>query len=157
MKFEQYKFLKNSLIEKASISKGQAVGTPSPLVWAYLGDALYTLYVRERLVKEENNKVRVLNDVSAGIVSAVMQAKASDALLELLTEEEHDILRRGRNTKSSVPKSASVAEYRKSTGFECLLGWLHGSGQDERMYILMDKALDFSLEYLKTGEGKDES
>ena len=157
MKFEQYKFLKKSLLEKAHIGKGQAAGQPSPLVWAYLGDALYALYVRKNLVREENNKVRVLNDVSAKLVSAVVQAKSVDFLSDCLTAEEKDIVRRGRNTKSSVPKSASVDEYRKSTGFECLLGWLHYKGQEERLEDLMGRALRFSLEYLKTGEADNES
>ena len=74
------------------------------------------------------------------MVSAVMQAKAMDILTEELTPEEAAIARRGRNTKSTVPKSASVREYRQGTAWEALVGWLFLSEQEERLGDFLDKS-----------------
>ena len=74
------------------------------------------------------------------MVSAVMQAKAMDALVESLSTEEAAIARRGRNTKSTVPKSASVREYRQGTAWEALVGWLFLSEQEERLEAFLDQS-----------------
>ena len=79
-----------------------------PLVLAYIGDAYFHLFVRGRLLSYEQNKVQVLNQFSAQMVSAVWQDKAYHALEHMLTEEEIAIYKRGRNCKSRVSKSASV-------------------------------------------------
>ncbi|WP_425059783.1 Mini-ribonuclease 3 [Sporomusa carbonis] len=111
-----------------------------PLVLAYIGDAYFTLYVRTRLLGYEQNKVRVLHTFDAKMVSAVMQSKAVKALETGLTPEEADIVRRGRNAKSTVPKSASVAQYRYATGFEALMGYLYLQKKYERLSQIVDKA-----------------
>ncbi len=152
MKFEQYKALRGQLLEK--MADGATVDTmPAPLVLAWLGDGTFSLYVRKRLLAAETNKVRVLNDVSAAMVSAVMQAKALQALLPELTEAEHDMVRRGRNTKSAVPKSASMGEYRQSTGFECLLGWLCWQGQEKRLDKIMGDAFAVIIRHMNSLDG----
>ena len=110
------------------------------LVLAYIGDAYFTLYVRSRLLAYEQNKVRVLHTFDAKIVSAVMQSKAIKALEPELLPEEADIVRRGRNAKSTVPKSASIAEYRWATGFEALVGFLYLQKRQERLSEIVDKA-----------------
>ncbi|MBP2637653.1 MAG: mrnC [Firmicutes bacterium] len=110
------------------------------LVLAYIGDAYFTLYVRSRLLAYEQNKVRVLHTFDAKIVSAVMQSKAIKALESELSSEETDIVRRGRNAKSTVPKSASIAEYRWATGFEALVGFLYLQKRQERLSEIVDKA-----------------
>lgn len=110
------------------------------LVLAYIGDAYFTLYVRSRLLAYEQNKVRVLHTFDAKIVSAVMQSKAIKALEAELSPEETDIVRRGRNAKSTVPKSASIAEYRWATGFEALVGFLYLQKRQERLSEIVDKA-----------------
>lgn len=148
MNFKQYNFLKKNLLEKVLSAPCEKKPLPSTLVLAYLGDTIFSLYVRKRLVAVEKNKVQVINDISAFCVSAVMQAKALDAIMEDLNEEEIDIVRKGRNTKSAVPKSASVSEYRKSTGFEMLLGWLYWCESKERLYLLEDKAFTFMINFL---------
>ncbi|HWR09851.1 Mini-ribonuclease 3 [Sporomusa sp.] len=112
----------------------------SPLVLAYIGDAYFTLYVRTRLLGYEQNKVRVLHTFDAKIVSAVMQSKAVKILEDQLTPEEADIVRRGRNAKSTVPKSASIAEYRYATGFEALMGFLYVQKNYDRLSEIVDKA-----------------
>ncbi|SMD14195.1 Mini-ribonuclease 3 [Sporomusa malonica] len=110
------------------------------LVLAYVGDAYFTLYVRTRLLGYEQNKVRVLHTFDAKMVSAVMQSKAVKALEDQLTPEEADIIRRGRNAKSTVPKSASIAEYRYATGFEALVGYLYLRKKHDRLSEIVDKA-----------------
>ena len=158
MKFEQYKSLKKQLLQKA-VSNKQTDDKiqPAPLVLAYIGDAIFSLYIRNRLHLLEKNKVRVLGDISAQMVSAVMQAQVLDFLNESLTAEEADIVRRGRNTKSVVPKSASIVEYRKSTGFECLLGWLHWRGDESRIKSLLCEAFAFLARRLLQEEKGDVS
>lgn len=110
-----------------------------PVELAYIGDAVFSLYVRRRLLPVSSH-VQVLHDLAARMVSAVMQAKAMDALEGDLTEEESQIARRGRNTKSTVPKSASVREYRQGTAFEALMGYLYLMDQKERLHELMDRS-----------------
>ena len=99
------------------------VKTLSPLVTAYIGDAYFHLYVRTRLLSV-THKINKLHDLSAEIVSAVAQAAAYKEIESQLTDDERDIFRRGRNAKSHAPRSATVAEYHASTGFESLLGEL---------------------------------
>ncbi len=110
-----------------------------PVELAYIGDAVFSLYVRRRLLPVSSH-VQVLHDLAARMVSAVMQARAMDALEGDLTEEESRIARRGRNTKSTVPKSASVREYRQGTAFEALMGYLYLMDQKERLHQLMDRS-----------------
>lgn len=111
-----------------------------PLVLAYIGDAFFSLYVRTRLLSYEQHKVRILHTYDARIVSASMQARACKALEDMLTEDERTIVRRGRNAKSTVPKSATVSEYRYSTGFEALLGYLYIQNQHERLAEIVERA-----------------
>ena len=111
-----------------------------PLVLAYIGDAYFHLFVRGRLLSYEQNKVQVLNQFSAQMVSAVWQDKAYHALEHMLTEEEIAIYKRGRNCKSRVSKSASVAQYHSSTGFEALLGTLYLQEDNDRLYEIAEAA-----------------
>ena len=111
-----------------------------PLVLAYIGDAYFHLFVRGRLLSYEQNKVQVLNQFSAQMVSAVWQDKAYHALEPMLTVEEIAIYKRGRNCKSRVSKSASVAQYHSSTGFEALLGTLYLQEDNDRLYEIAEAA-----------------
>ncbi len=115
----------------------------SPLVLAYIGDAYFHLFVRGRLLSYEQAKVQALHEFSAQIVSARWQAKAWYGIESMLTEEEKAVFRRGRNAKSHAPRSASVAEYHTSTGFEALLGSLYLKEQDERLYEIAEAAFQF--------------
>ena len=109
-----------------------------PLVLAYIGDAYFNLFVRGRLLSYEQSKVQVLHSFGAQIVSAVWQARAYDGIEAMLTEEEKAVYRRGRNAKSHAPRSASVAQYHMSTGFEALLGSLYLQENMERLYELAE-------------------
>lgn len=101
----------------------EEIQTLSPLVFAYIGDAYFHLYVRTRLLKI-SHRINKLHELSAKIVSAVSQSKAYEKIEQNLTEEEKNFFRRGRNAKSHAPKNSTVAEYHASTGFETLLGEL---------------------------------
>ena len=120
----------------------------SPLALAYIGDAYFSLYVRQKLLVYEQNKVRILHTLGAKIVSAKMQFKALKTIEDELTEEEKDIVRRGRNTKSTVPKSASISEYRYSTGFESLIGYLYMKKNEERLFCICKKSFEVILKDL---------
>lgn len=115
----------------------------SPLVLAFVGDAIYGLLVRERLVLIANTSVGKLHRKSVQYVSAKAQAAAIDQIEGQLTEEEDRIYKRGRNASvNSVPKNADVADYHKATGFEALFGYLYLSNQHERISHLFDLVWD---------------
>ena len=112
--------------------------TLNPLVLAYIGDAYFHLFIRGRILSYEQNKVQVLNQFSAQIVSAVWQDKAYSAIEPMLSEEEKAIYKRGRNAKSHAPRSATVAQYHSSTGFEALLGSLYLQEKNDRLYEIAE-------------------
>lgn len=144
MKFEQFEYLRKRVLEQAQANNAKEFDGPPerlhPLVLAYMGDAFFALYVRTRLLAYEQGRVRVIHSFSAKMVSAVHQAAALREMEAELTAQELDIVRRGRNTKSTVPKSASIAEYRSSTGFEALLGFLYLGSNYDRLEEIAGKA-----------------
>lgn len=109
----------------------------SPLVLAYVGDAVFELAVRTYLATHSRARVNELHQQAKDKVRASAQAEALGDIEELLTDEERDIVRRARNTKVHVPKSASLYEYRYSTAFEALLGHLFLAGRLERLVYLL--------------------
>lgn len=110
----------------------------SPVVLAFVGDAVYSLYVREKLVLGTDFKTGTLQKLSSRQVSARGQSELIERLLPALTEEEADIFRRGRNAKKSTrSRHASVGEYNRSTGFEALIGYLYLTGRHERIEELL--------------------
>jgi ribonuclease III family protein len=114
----------------------------NPLVLAYIGDAVYEVLIRQHLISRTNHRPHHLQRESIKYVSAKAQSKTLQQWLPQLTEEELDIVKRGRNAKSgTVPKSADVLEYRHSTAFECLIGYLFYKKQFERLSQLFDLAL----------------
>ena len=114
--------------------------TLPPLVLAFVGDAVFHLYVRKRLLSYTQAQVNLLNDFSAKIVSAVGQARAYQVIEPMLTEAEQEIFRRGRNAQSRTPRTASVQEYHISTGFEALLGALYLKKETRRLQELAAEA-----------------
>lgn len=110
----------------------------NPIVLAFLGDAVYSLYVRERLVRSGEGKASEYQKSASKIVSAQGQSAFLEKVLPLFTEEEQAIFRRGKNAKKATKsKSASNLEYSRSTGFEAVLGFLHLTGQQERIEELL--------------------
>lgn len=113
----------------------------SPLVLAYMGDAVYELYVRKMLVSKANTQVDKLHKSAVKIVKAEAQCEAFRKIENELTEQEITIFKRGRNTKSSVPKHSSVAEYRTATGLEALIGYIYLTGDTNRLDYIMSLIL----------------
>ena len=113
----------------------------SPLVLAYLGDAVYELYVRQRLIGVANMQVDKLHKSAVQIVKAEAQSEAFRKIEDVLTKEELAVYKRGRNTKSAVPKHASVSEYRTATGLEALVGYIYLTGDNERLDYIMNLIL----------------
>ena len=110
----------------------------SPLGMAYIGDAVFELLVRTRLLEKGNAPVNKLHQITVHHVCAAAQAKGYRAIESLLTEEEAAVYRRGRNTHNNIPKNADPATYRSATGLEALFGYLYVKGENERMRILFD-------------------
>ena len=110
----------------------------SSIALAFVGDAVYSLYVRQRLVESSDSKTGELNKISSEIVCAKAQSKRIVELMPILTEEEIAIFKRARNAKKGAKaKHASVVEYNNSTGFEAVLGYLYLTGNSQRLeYIL---------------------
>lgn len=116
----------------------------SPLVLAYIGDAVYEVYVRNRIIHEHPDMPAYkLHKEAIKYVKAHGQSEAIAVLESELSEEELSVYKRGRNAKSpTVPKNADVAEYRRATGFEALIGYLYELGREEQLLALMEKAFD---------------
>lgn len=106
----------------------------SPLTLAFVGDGVYELFVRERLVCQANCPVNSLHKKSVAQVCCSAQAKASQKLLPLLSEEEKEIYMRGRNAHTNhVPKNANPADYHAATAFEALFGYVYLCGRIDRL------------------------
>ncbi|HEX3032186.1 MAG TPA: ribonuclease III domain-containing protein [Bacillota bacterium] len=113
----------------------------SPLVLAYLGDAVYELYVRAHLLGDGTGKVNSLHKAAVGFVQAKTQARILQELEKELSPVEAGVARRGRNTKSAhVPKNAEMLDYRKATALECLIGYLYLKGEHNRINEIFVKA-----------------
>jgi len=115
----------------------------SPLLLAYVGDAVFELIVRSRLVVAGQRRIRDLHAETVAMVRAENQARLARKLYNHLSEQEQDIVRRGRNTKSTPPKNADMQEYRLSTGFEALIGYVYLKGDQARLAELI-KLIDGS-------------
>ena len=122
----------------------------NPLVLAYAGDSVYDTFVRTLLVSGGHGQVAKLHKMSIEFVKAKAQADILGEINELLTPEEQDIVRRGRNTKSStMPKNADIIDYRYATGFEALIGYLYLTGQIDRLMEVVRMVIN-----VKTGQQK---
>ena len=125
------------LTERKTLTKVEAMQL-NPVALAFVGDTVYSLYVRERLALSGCGKVSQLQRVAAQVVSAKGQSAFLDKLIPLFTEEEADIFRRGKNAKKGTKsKSASSLEYNRSTGLEAVLGYLYLIGDEERIKQLL--------------------
>ncbi|MEC0243911.1 Mini-ribonuclease 3 [Paenibacillus dokdonensis] len=115
-----------------------------PIVLAYIGDAIYEVAVRQYLISKPNLKPNQLHRQATGMVSAKAQSRIVTALDPVLTDEEKDVVRQGRNAKSgSIPKNADVLEYRHATAFESLIGYLYYMQQLDRMRELIGMGIEY--------------
>lgn len=110
---------------------------------AYIGDAVFELYVRMAVAGRSRQATGALHGMSVRLVSAAAQTAACARISDMLSEDEAALLKRGRNAKPhSLPKHAEQSVYRQATGFEALLGYLYLSGQDERLAAVCRRALE---------------
>lgn len=113
----------------------------SPLTLAYIGDSIYDVIIRTVVVERGNRSAHNLHKMAIKYVNAGVQAAMADSLLEILSEEELAVYKRGRNAKSyTKAKNSTVNEYRKATGLEALFG-----------YLYLQDSLDRVIELIKTG------
>ena len=119
------------------------VRTYSPLVLAYIGDAVYELMIRTKVINHGSMQVNKMHKKSASLVKAETQANLIKALSEELTEEETAVYKRGRNAKAvTMAKHATMMDYRMATGFEALIGYLYLTERYERMFELVHDGLE---------------
>ena len=114
-----------------------AICSMSSIALAHLGDAVYELLVRTWLCVHGKATGKGLHRATVALVCAAKQAELSERLMSLLTEEELDVFRRGRNANvHTIPHSANRATYQKATALEALFGWLYLRGEKERINAL---------------------
>ncbi|MHC1750112.1 MAG: Mini-ribonuclease 3 [Cellulosilyticaceae bacterium] len=122
----------------------QDARTYSPLVLAYIGDCVYEMFVRTYVLRNGNMPVNKCHKAARDLVRAEMQSKLYHVIEPHLTEDELDVLKRGRNAKSiSTPKNADIRDYRRATGLEALMGFLYLQGNMERINELMMISFDY--------------
>lgn len=118
------------------------VNQMSPLVWAYIGDSIFEVYIRNKLVTTTFYKPHKLHVEATKYVKASAQAKFLEEIENILTDEEKDIVRRTRNTKNHhLPKNANVRDYSFATAFEGLIGYLYLTKQYGRIEEILTKIL----------------
>ncbi|MCI8504762.1 MAG: ribonuclease III [Lachnospiraceae bacterium] len=119
------------------------IRTYSPLTLAFIGDAVFGLYIRTMVVQRGNAAPGKLHEECSRLVKAKTQARMIRGILEALSEEETSVYRRGRNAQApSRAKHATMSEYRHATGLEALFGYLYLTGQEERMRELVSLCLE---------------
>ena len=116
----------------------QRVNNLNPLTWAYIGDAVYELFIRENLIRNTKLKPHKLHVEAIKKVKAKAQAEILYHLEEKLSDDEKEIVRRTRNTKNHhLPKNSNVKEYMYATAFEGLIGYLYLTGKTERLQEIL--------------------
>lgn len=115
----------------------------SPLNLAFVGDTVFDLFVRERLVCQANRPVNKLHNNAAAMVKASAQARAAERIRDRLTEQEQSVLRRGRNAHTNhKAKNMSEADYHLATGLEALFGYLYLKGETDRLNEIFEMILE---------------
>ena len=129
--------------ELIKIEKQEAdINQMSPLTWAYIGDCVFELYIRTKLVDSTNLKPHKLHIKAISFVKARSQAEMLKNITDILTDEEKDIVRRARNAENHhLPKNSNVQEYMYSTAFEALIGYLYLCGNTARVKEIIKLAL----------------
>lgn len=134
-------------VELGFALKGQDIRTYSPLVLAFIGDGVYDLIVRTIIVERGNTHANVLHKRCSQLVKADAQAKMMEIVMPILTEEEVAVYKRGRNAKTgSKSRSASLADYRRATGFEALIGYLYLEHRMDRILEITGMGLGALME-----------
>lgn len=152
VRFKELQALKKRAYE--AFAAGAVLDVPAtelqaydPISLAFVGDAYYSLVLRQRLVDTGIPHVQVLHSLAAEFVSAKAQAFVFRHLKETLDEVEQEVCRRARNAHSQVPKSASVAEYHDATAFEALVGYLFLAKKESRLEEIISLAVTYTKTY----------
>jgi len=144
---DKFKSIKDIVIKQNKLD----IKTLSPLVLAYIGDAVYEMAVRTLLVSQGDLPVHTLHIQSTRFVKAKAQSDIIHNIMDRLTEEEMAVVKRGRNAKSgTVPKNADITDYRYATGFEALIGYLYLYENYQRLDEIMSMVIDM----YRSGEPK---
>ncbi|MFP4662610.1 MAG: Mini-ribonuclease 3 [Halanaerobiales bacterium] len=118
----------------------------SPGLLAYIGDSVYELMARRYSLEKGHRRLHDIHQSTISLVNATSQANFLRIIEGILTEDEENIVRRGKNTKTgNVPNNAEMMDYRLSTGFEALVGYLYLSNQEDRLHTIWNKIIE-SLE-----------
>ena len=122
----------------------------SPLTLAYIGDAIYEIYIRTMIVTRANAPVHLLHEKSSALVRAGKQSEIVGILEPLFTEKERQVYHRGRNAKAyTKAKNAGILEYRRATGLEAVMGYLYLKGDLDRIRELLAGGLGVEAETLR--------
>lgn len=114
-----------------------------PLVWAYVGDCVYELYIRMHLVENTKMNVHKLHVEAIKYVKAKAQADILSKIYDDLTEKEKQIVRRARNAENHhLPKNADMTDYMYATAFEGLIGYLYLTKQNKRLKEILERSID---------------
>lgn len=135
-------------LDEILVKDESQINMMSPLTWAYVGDSVYELYIRVYLANTTNLNPHRMHVESIKYVKAGSQAKAVKELIEInfLTDDEKEIVRRGRNTQNHhLPKNASLEDYSYSTGFEALIGYLFLNKNEKRIKEIIKKVVEEKL------------
>lgn len=131
------KEIENIIERKRSVEE---VKLMKPLVWAYIGDCIYEICIRMKLINETNLDPHRLHVQTIKYVKAKSQAEKLNNIYNELTEEEKDIVRRGRNAQAHhKPKNAEIVDYKYASAFESLIGYLYLTKQDKRLKEILEK------------------
>lgn len=133
------------LLKPFNIERKEA-GELSPLVLAYIGDAVYELIIRSILVSMGNRPVNKLNKDATSLVKAGAQSEIVKLISDKLSEEEYTVFKRGRNSSPhTMAKNASMTDYKYATGFEALIGFLYLDNRCDRALELVKLGIDLYL------------
>ena len=128
----------NTFLKQFSLGEHVSPKQYSPLTLAYIGDAVYELFVRTYLIKDANHPVNHLHKEAIHLVNAKAQSDLFQKIKDQLSEEEMQIYKRGRNTNSHPPKNADMVDYKSATGIEALVGYLYLTDQSDRIAELLE-------------------
>ena len=136
-----------------SIDKIENPSLLPALTLAIVGDSVYDLYFKSRLISLKTMPCGRIHTLAIGYVRASAQSYAIRILENDLTDDEEAVYHRGRNAKpSSMPKHADVSEYHRATGFEALIGYLYLKGEMDRIDYLLDRTYQILTEQMKKSE-----
>ncbi len=142
-------------IKELDFTPGQVLSM-QPLALAFIGDAVYEIYIRNFVMSKGFRTINSMHVETIKYVKAASQSKAIKALLPNLSEEEANVVRRGRNANPhTVPKNADVGDYRYATALEALCGYLYLMKRIERLEEIIDSVIGIINGEIVTDEQRD--